>query len=61
MPQFDQVGSRFPGEFVRGLLTWLGGALVARGVISEGMIEPIVGAVSTLIGIGWSLIARRRE
>jgi hypothetical protein len=55
------VGDRFPGEFVRGLLTWLGGALVTRGIINEADLVLVVGALSTLIGIGWQLIARRRE
>ena len=44
---------------VRHVLTALGGVLVAKGVIDEGMLTTIVGAVVTLAGTGWSIYLRR--
>lgn len=43
----------------RHLLTAAGGALVARGMIDAGNAEAAIGAVVTLIGIGWSMIEKR--
>jgi hypothetical protein len=39
----------------RHLLTFGAGYLVARGFIDESTAEALVGAVLTLIGVGWSI------
>jgi hypothetical protein len=52
---------RVPGELLRAGLIWIGGALAARGVIDATWIEPLVGALTTLVGIGWAIAKRRRS
>lgn len=44
---------------VRHVLTGLGGALVAKGVIGATMLEPTVGAVMTIIGVLWSIYSKK--
>jgi hypothetical protein len=44
---------------VRHLLTFGAGYLVARGFIDESTAEALVGAVLTLIGVGWSIYDKR--
>jgi hypothetical protein len=39
----------------RHLLTFGAGYLVAQGILDESSAEAIVGAVLTLIGVGWSV------
>jgi hypothetical protein len=41
---------------IRHLLTAAGGALVAKGVISSQVLNEVVGALMTLIGLSWSLV-----
>jgi hypothetical protein len=41
---------------VRHVLTTLGGALVADGVLSSSQLQDGVGAVVVIAGIAWSLI-----
>ena len=43
------------GTIIRTVLKVSGGALVAKGLIGEGALEEIIGAVLTLFGIGWGL------
>jgi len=45
---------------VRHILTAAGGALVAKGMIGEGELELVVGAIITLAGVAWSAIAKRK-
>ena len=45
---------------VRHALTALGGVLVAKGYLEAGMVEEIAGAVVTLVGVVWSVVAKRR-
>lgn len=51
---FDFVQSLF-----RHALTLLGGVLVTKGYIDETSASQVVGAVSTLAGIGWSYYDKR--
>ena len=44
---------------IRHILTTLGRVLVAKGTIDASMMETGVGAVSTLIGIAWSVMEKR--
>jgi hypothetical protein len=41
---------------IRHLLTVAGGALVAKGVVSDQVLNDVIGAVMTLIGFGWSML-----
>ena len=45
---------------VRHILTAAGGALVTKGMIGEGELELVVGAVITLAGVVWSAIAKKK-
>ena len=45
---------------VRHLLTALGGGLVASGALSGDDLNAAIGAISTLVGIAWSVIAKRK-
>jgi len=44
---------------IRHVLTTAGGVLAGKGVIESGQIETIVGALVVLIGVGWSVWAKR--
>jgi len=44
---------------IRHVLTTAGGVLASKGVIESGQIETIVGALVVLIGVGWSVWAKR--
>lgn len=43
----------------RHLLTFGAGYLVAQGIIDESTAEALVGAVLTLIGVGWSIYDKK--
>lgn len=45
---------------VRHILTAAGGVLVAKGVIDEGTLTQVVGAVITLGGVIWSVLAKKK-
>lgn len=44
---------------IRHTLTFVGGILVIKGVISEGASQEIVGAVMTAVGAVWSIIKNK--
>jgi len=43
---------------IRHTLTFVGGILVTRGLIGEGMVTEIVGGVMTLVGTIWSVVQK---
>jgi hypothetical protein len=45
---------------VRHILTFGGGILVTKGLLDEGMVSEISGAVITLIGAVWSIIEKSK-
>ena len=45
---------------VRHILNAAGGALVTKGMIGEGELELVVGAIITLAGVVWSAIAKKK-
>ncbi|QDP60569.1 MAG: hypothetical protein Unbinned338contig1000_62 [Prokaryotic dsDNA virus sp.] len=45
----------------RHILTTAGGALASRGIIDSTETELIVGAIITVAGVAWSIIAKRRS
>lgn len=45
---------------VRHALTTLGGFLAAQGTIEASEVELAVGAIVTLIGVVWSVLAKRK-
>jgi hypothetical protein len=44
---------------IRHTLTFVGGLIVANGIISESMTADAVGAVMTLIGVIWSAVSNK--
>ncbi len=46
--------------FIRHALTTFGGVLVTRGYLDMGMLEAGAGAVAVLVGIAWSVYAKRK-
>ena len=46
---------------VRHLLTTVGGGFLMSFCITGGTLEAVVGAVSTLAGVAWSLYDKRRQ
>jgi len=44
---------------IRDILTFGGGVLMAKGVVSEGMASDVVGAIMTLIGAIWSVASKK--
>lgn len=45
---------------VRHVLTFVGGLAVAKGMIDSGTLAEGIGAVVTLVGLAWSLVAKRK-
>jgi hypothetical protein len=43
----------------RHVLTFGGGLLVTKGIIDEGTMTGLVGAVLTIIGAVWSIVAKK--
>ncbi len=43
---------------LRHLLTFIGGTLVAKGILDSATLTEIIGAIITLISTGWMLISK---
>ena len=43
---------------LRHVLTFVGGVLMAKGIVTEGWVADTVGALMTLIGSVWSVAAK---
>lgn len=43
---------------VRHTLTFLGGLLITKGLVDESMVQELSGAVLTLVGGIWSIVAK---
>lgn len=46
---------------VRHILTAAGGYLVAKGMIDEGSVGTVVGAIIALAGVVWSAVAKKKD
>lgn len=44
---------------IRHILTFGGGLLVTKGVLDEGMATELVGALVTIFGGAWSVLAKK--
>jgi hypothetical protein len=44
---------------VRHALTFLGGVVVAKGFADDAVVTEIIGAVVTLVGAVWSVVAKK--
>ena len=45
---------------VRHVLTTIGGGLIASGTLSHDELSTAIGAISTLIGVAWSVLGKRK-
>ena len=45
---------------IRHALTFGGGLLVARGLVDSGQAAELAGALVSIIGVTWSIIAKRK-
>ena len=46
---------------IRHTLTFVGGILIAKGLIDEGVLSEIIGGVITLVGGLWSVIDKAKR
>jgi hypothetical protein len=44
---------------VRHTLTFLGGIFVLQGSIDQELVEQIIGATSSIIGVVWSIMSKK--
>lgn len=44
---------------VRHILTFVGGIIIAKGLVSEGLTEELIGGVMTLAGTIWSVVSKK--
>jgi hypothetical protein len=44
---------------IRHTLTFVGGVIVAKGLVDDVVFQEILGAVMTLIGAGWSVASKK--
>ena len=45
---------------IRHTLTFVGGALVAKGLVDDVAFQEILGAVMTLVGTTWSILSKKK-
>jgi hypothetical protein len=45
--------------FARHLLTFVGGILVAKGIIDEGILAELTGALVSIVGVVWSIYSKK--
>ena len=53
---WDQISG-----FLRHVLTFLGGFVVAKGWISPDMLPEVIGAIMTVGGLVWSFVTKTRK
>jgi hypothetical protein len=46
---------------VRHILTFIGGVVVAKGIVNESQLLEICGAIMTIIGSVWSVADKRKK
>jgi len=44
---------------VRHMLTFVGGIVVANGILTESMSADVIGAIMTLVGAVWSIVSNK--
>jgi hypothetical protein len=63
--KFDPVSTIMNSEAILGIirhvLTTAGGALVANGTLDANQLNTGAGALVVLIGVAWSIFAKRKE
>jgi hypothetical protein len=45
---------------IRHALTFIGGIIIAKGLVSDAMFQEILGGVMTLVGAAWSVASKKK-
>jgi hypothetical protein len=45
---------------IRHALTFVGGIIIAKGLVVDALFQEILGAVMTLAGAGWSIASKKK-
>jgi hypothetical protein len=45
---------------IRHALTFVGGIVVAKGLVDESLSQEVIGGVMTLVGAVWSIVAKKK-
>jgi hypothetical protein len=45
---------------IRHALTFVGGILVAKGLVDDVLFQEVVGGIMTLVGAGWSIASKQK-
>jgi hypothetical protein len=45
---------------VRHALTFVGGIIVAKGLVDENLSQEVIGGVMTLVGAVWSIVNKKK-
>jgi hypothetical protein len=45
---------------IRHALTFVGGIIVAKGLIDESLFQEVLGGVMTLFGAAWSIVEKKK-
>ena len=46
---------------IRHALTFVGGIIVAKGLVDESLIQEVVGAAMTILGAAWSILSKKKS
>jgi hypothetical protein len=46
---------------IRHVFTFLGGLLVLKGWLDDGIVQELIGAASTIVGTVWSVLDKKKE
>lgn len=45
---------------VRHALTFVGGIVVAKGLVDDAMFQEVLGGIMTLVGAAWSIASKKK-
>ena len=45
---------------VRHILTFAGGILIAKGLVTDAMTNELVGSIISLVGVVWSIVSKKK-
>ncbi len=45
---------------VRHALTFIGGIIVAKGLVDENLSQEVIGGVMTVVGAIWSIVSKKK-
>jgi hypothetical protein len=45
---------------IRHALTFVGGIIIAKGLVSDALFQEILGGIMTLVGASWSVLSKKK-